>query len=58
MGISQSALVTALLAEAVPQMEALCSLKPVDGDLDSAMRFRGASIDLIMDKVKSVIKEI
>jgi len=58
MSISQSALVTALLAEVVPQLESLIALKPVDGDQDGLMRFRGASIDLIMDRVKSVMKEI
>lgn len=59
MGVSQSALVTALLSEAVPDLERLLVLAPKSRtDADGIKRFRGASIDAITAAVAKTLKQI
>lgn len=57
LGISQSALVTALLSQAIPNLQKLVSLADSDGtEQEKAKRFRGASIDYVLDAVKKALK--
>lgn len=61
LGISQSALVTALLSQAVPDLQALVDSVPegfTPDDPDVAKRFRGDSIDYVMRIVGNVLKEL
>lgn len=59
MGVSQSALVTSLLSEAVPDLERLLLLAPkAQTDADGIKRFRGASIDAINAAVQKALKRI
>lgn len=59
LGISQSALVTALLSQAIPNLQKLVDVAPSGPDNpDQIKRFRGQSIDFVMDAVKKALKAL
>lgn len=58
MGITQSALVTVLLSEAVPDLETLIQSIPENPSPDAIKRFRGQSIDYVFEAVKTALKEM
>lgn len=58
LGITQSALVTVLLSQAIPDLQKLVDLDTDTSDADSVRRFRGHSIDYIFDAVKRALKSL
>ena len=57
-GISKSALVASLLSDAVPDLRALLEQLPPEPDDKDLLRLRGASIDLITQRMNSVLHEV
>lgn len=51
LGVSRSALITELLAEALPAVVVLLRTVPEGASPDEAKRFRGASVDIIRERV-------
>lgn len=58
LGISQSSLVTVLLSQALPDIQGLIDKLPPPDDPDAVKRFRGQSIDAIMEAVSSAVKQM
>lgn len=58
LGITQSALVTALLWQAIPDLHSLLDVAPETDDPDSIKRFRGASIGYVLDAVSKFLKSV
>lgn len=56
MGITQSALVAALLSEALPSLSRLLDAVPETDDPDSIRRFRGKSVEIVLDQVRELLK--
>lgn len=51
LGVSRSALITELLGEALPVVVGLLRMVPEGASPDEAKRFRGASVDVIRERV-------
>jgi hypothetical protein len=51
LGVSRSALITELLGEALPAVAGLLRSVPEGASPDEAKRFRGASVDIIRERV-------
>lgn len=60
LGMSQSALIAALLSQSIGPLHRLSQQKKhvVSGDPASVRRFRGDSVDAILDALKRVFREI
>lgn len=51
LGVSRSALITELLGDALPVVVGLLKMVPEGASPDEAKRFRGASVDIIRERV-------
>jgi len=51
LGVSRSALVTELLGEALPVVVGLLRMVPEGASPDDVRRFRGASVDIVRERV-------
>jgi hypothetical protein len=58
LGISQSALVTALLSETISDCQLLLDELPENPDPDLVRRFRGKSIEVVNEAVNDLLKQV
>lgn len=53
-GVSRSAIISSLLAETVPPMRKLLEQVPINPSPSDVVRFRGASADIIRERLESL----